>query len=188
VKHGFLALTDIIEDKELPFNSENLEKHIRNVFLHGNPNFLPTAYDELENKENAEKFVEINMHTFIDPKVLELRIFKIMEETTSVLPLNHPYRIVDNHNLIGNSENCENNIFESESERNEKLEKIINEKNVEIMNKENLILYTDSTFIDCPYPMGSLKRPAVSLQRFLRETQKRRKFSLENSLCVTVET
>jgi hypothetical protein len=187
VKHGFLALTDIIEDKDLPFNSKNLEKHIRSVFLHGNSNFLPAGYDELKNRGNAEKFVEISMHTFIDPKVLELRIFKIMEEITNVLPLKHPYRIIYDQNLTKNKETDEKDLFESELEINKTLEKIIDEKNNDIMNKENLILYTDNVIIDRTYPIGSLKRPAVSLERFLRETQKRRKSSLENSMCAVVE-
>jgi hypothetical protein len=184
IKHGFLALTDIIEDRDLPFNSKNLEKHIRSVFLHGDFKFLPAGYDEMKNKEEAEKFVEISMHTFIDPKVLELRIFKIMEEITNVLPSKHPYRIIYDQNLMKNEENDGKDLIESELETNQTLEKIIDEKNIDIMNKDNLILYTDNVIIDRTYPIGSLKRPAVSLERFLRETQKRRKFSLEKYVCV----
>lgn len=179
MKYGFLALTDITEDIDLPFHPKNLEMHVRKVFLHGNNNFLPFGYDELKNKNVGEKFVEISMHTFIDPKVCELRIFKIMEDITSVLPVDHPYRIINNLNAIDKNI-AENKVFKNENSvlndeinvlKNENsvsinennitknnryestdidmiLDRKIIEKNYNIMNTGNIILYTDNTFTE----------------------------------------
>jgi hypothetical protein len=157
IKHGFLALEKIVSDPELPFHRNHLEKHIRRVFLYGCAAVLPSALDELPDKNIAEKWVHLAVNQFAEAKELENRIVILLGEMTRDYPADHPYKI------------C-NDSFLAEAP----------EISTAIAALQEAKLSPNNASADVA------KRPAVSLTRFLSESAQRRRLALEGRFAAAV--
>lgn len=93
IKHGFMKLDGIVADPELPFHPKHLEAFIRKVFITGNTSMPALARFDLSSVDEVDDFVHFTLMQFPEPKDLEMRVFRIVDEVTRGLPDDHYARL-----------------------------------------------------------------------------------------------
>lgn len=159
------------------------------MFLYGTIKIEPIIIDDIHTISNSETFVQALLNQFPDFKDLEFRIMRILQDCTSNLSDNHPYKIHSYHILknapFAPTITINNNIITNTittTKRSYHMNNIINKNNSESdndldMNEEDIY---DKLLIKSDEEQFKLL-PSISLKRFLRETSKRRKISLEET-------
>eukprot|EP00981_Chlorochromonas_danica_P002918 scaffold598_cov183-Ochromonas_danica.AAC.8 len=155
IKYGFLALRQIIADPDLPFNENYLRKFVTNLFLSPpDPNNSLGKYD-IHSKNEAQQFLKIALLQFPDAKDLELRIMRILEDMTKMLPMEHLCKVT-----IGQNYRSLVLQLSAGTENNETDKKNTDQGKGKGDSKSN---------------RSTARPPAVSLKTFIASSRKRRK-------------
>lgn len=148
LKHGYLATDKIFTDPELPFHRDYLNSFVRKVFLIGSERTPGVGKFDFRTTEEAERFVAVSVNHYPDMRDLETRIFRIVEDMTSHLPMEHPCRITIPFVAMRT---------------------IINQASVSASEEQSKMKS------DSKVSRNILRGPAVSLNAFVNTSRKRRK-------------
>jgi len=194
VKHGYLAMQQIMSDPELPFERNYLDKHIRQVFIYGSRHVEPAGVDELTTPGACESFVQATILQFPDLKDLEFRMMRVLQDMTCSLPTDYFFRI-ECFGILSSAPFAPANVsiltkrtahptsddgaIMTAVDPNTK-EGSINEdsyngnaQQISLMQQQQQ-LYDDDR--------GKTLVPCMSLKTFLRQSEKRRKLHLQQTI------
>lgn len=100
LQHGFMNIDEIIMDKNLPFSTENLKRHIYRVFIFGSRTQAPVAADVFSTADEAHRWVEAVALIFPLQRDLENRMAQMLSELTKHLPARHLHRIYNSYESV----------------------------------------------------------------------------------------
>lgn len=197
VKHGYLAMQQIMSDPELPFERNYLDKHIRQVFVYGSRHVEPAGVDELTTPGACESFVQATILQFPDLKDLEFRMMRVLQDMTCSLPNDYFFRI-ECFGILSNAPFAPANVSVVSSiltkrtthptsddgamttavDPNTK-EGSMNEDSYSSSAQQISLMQQQQIYDD---DRGKRLMPCMSLKTFLRHSEKRRKLHLQQTV------
>jgi hypothetical protein len=204
VKHGYLAMQQIMSDPELPFERNYLDKHIRQVFVYGSRHVEPAGVDELTTPGACESFVQATILQFPDLKDLEFRMMRVLQDMTCSLPNDYFFRI-DCFGILSSAPFAPANISVVNSVLTKRTahptsddggeamttvmdpntkEGSMNEDSCSSSNAQqiSLIQQQQQQIYDDDRGKTTTLVPCMSLKTFLRHSEKRRKLHLQQTV------
>jgi hypothetical protein len=153
LKHGYLALPQIFADPHLPFHEKFVKALVTKVFVTGTDHVPAVGRFDLRTPEEAEEFVRVTTQHKPDPRDVEIRVIRIIEEMTKTFPNENMFKI-----------NMSSTLFRS----------IIG---VSYLSPEAAESYTANGKVkgDTKSKGSTARPPAISLKTFVKTTKKRRK-------------
>jgi len=176
LKHGYLALDQIYQDWDLPLTRAHLESHVRTVFLYGSMHVAPAARFELSSVSEADKWVKSIIKVRPEVDALEARLSRILIELTRPLSPDHPGKLRSlGSSSAGQGDQAMGEVFVSTTTVSTT---DVNQGMDSSQPGVSLSFISDNRPERSSQAAGGLKRPSMSLKRFLYESAKRRKTNL----------
>mmetsp|Transcript_22236 Transcript_22236/g.41332 ORF Transcript_22236/g.41332 Transcript_22236/m.41332 type:complete len:1068 (-) Transcript_22236:168-3371(-) len=177
LKHGFVNLDAILEDEELPFCTENLERHINRVFVYGTKTQAPAAAHIFKTAEDAQRWVEAVALIFPLQRDVDNRIAQILCEVTKHLPVRHLNRIYNSQENAA-SQSLSTDATPSGTSSTSTSLSLQEAKNEKIQKAAHRAAFDSSNGLT----EWGIRLPLAPLVQYVQETAKRRRLSLAEVL------